>query len=584
MKYYISINSWNLLESFVTESLSPFAFYNKRNFGNNLSRYINSANDKINYLVLSTNDNGGDFSIEVDESILDKDSIKPVKKLKTLFIYDKTIYYKAGQVVFRFANQTLLDAFVAETQILFEVKCIEKYQTAFIAKGVNEKKASVTLQKLRESFSLDQQEAIYKDNRFNLIKGAVVGYVRGELTSSGTDDQKLISMIRDIKNSFAGLNTQIMVNDIEVQHPEMYIIKLRECKKLFYEMRKEKTNYFDILMQLFIEIRNLSSMRCEELAIYKSSDWNLTYEKLVSQKQDLENQICQIELENNINNIKDELQQIKDQEKQIGESQGKTRIYFKKGTPEYRRKCQLKELLKEFEDNNDQYKSLHRELDSINQKIIDSTSGKSQYDNAIGALFSRVSDIVNDLQKKFDAGKSLNKVDLTCLKLCSDGSILLDDTSYDKAETEFFNVLLKHIIGRNTLEPISDAYILSLIENAVNEYKTYPSSNTDSGIKIIMCMRNFWKYKHNSISGFNIPEDLPVLQSIMAFFLKPFGFDQIERYMLNKKYTEKKFAMMLWAACNGYAALPKTFTSILYQNIRNYKDMDGFLESIYKSL
>ena len=35
MKYYISINSWNLLESFVTESLSPFAFYGKRNFGNN---------------------------------------------------------------------------------------------------------------------------------------------------------------------------------------------------------------------------------------------------------------------------------------------------------------------------------------------------------------------------------------------------------------------------------------------------------------------------------------------------------------------------------------------------------------------
>ena len=51
MKYYISINSWNLLESFVTESLSPFAFYKKRNFGNNLSRFINNNNESYNHLL-----------------------------------------------------------------------------------------------------------------------------------------------------------------------------------------------------------------------------------------------------------------------------------------------------------------------------------------------------------------------------------------------------------------------------------------------------------------------------------------------------------------------------------------------------
>lgn len=80
--------------------------------------------------------------------------------------------------------------------------------------------------------------------------------------------------------------------------------------------------------------------------------------------------------------------------------------------------------------------------------------------------------------------------------------------------------------------------------------------------------------------GFTIPDNMPVLQSVMSFFLKPFGFDQIERYMMNKKYTEKKYAMMLWAACNGYAALPKTFTSVLYQDKANYKDMDDLLEDI----
>ena len=219
MKYYISINSWNLLESFVTESLSPFAFYGKRNFGNNLSRYISGANDKVNYLVLSTKDNGGDYSIELDDSILDKSCVKPVKNLRTLFVYGKTIYYKVGCVKFRFSSQDLLDSFIAESKILFEVKCIDKFLPDFVVKNVKEKKASATLRKLGESFSFEQYQYIANDNRFNLLKGAIVGYVRGGLTSSGAEEQELMSKIKDIKNCFAGLHTQIMVNGVGVGNP-----------------------------------------------------------------------------------------------------------------------------------------------------------------------------------------------------------------------------------------------------------------------------------------------------------------------------------------------------------------------------
>ena len=60
MKYYLEISSWNLLESFVTESISPFFFYKERNFGNNLSRYLGSKSEKINFLILSEKDQGGD--------------------------------------------------------------------------------------------------------------------------------------------------------------------------------------------------------------------------------------------------------------------------------------------------------------------------------------------------------------------------------------------------------------------------------------------------------------------------------------------------------------------------------------------
>ena len=51
MFYYISTNSWNLLESFVSESISPFSFYQVRGYGNNLSRYLDGTNERANYLT-----------------------------------------------------------------------------------------------------------------------------------------------------------------------------------------------------------------------------------------------------------------------------------------------------------------------------------------------------------------------------------------------------------------------------------------------------------------------------------------------------------------------------------------------------
>ena len=580
MKYYISINSWNLLESFVTESLSPFAFYSKRNFGNNLSRFISNSNEKINFLVLSTADNGGDYTIVVDDDILDTSSIKPIKGLKTIKVYNKTLYYKKGHVSFRFGSQALQDAFIAESQILFEVKCIDKYKEDFFIQEVKEKKASATLRKLGESFSFEQQELIKDDNQFNIVKGAIVGYVRGALTTSDASGLRLVSMIKDIKNSFAGLNTQIMVNDSEVEHPEVYVIKLKECQKSYNEVLHDKTNYFAILTQLFLEVRNLASLRCAELSRYKVGEKERLLESLERQKQDIEYEICQIERANNISIIKAELKQIKDEEKRLGERSGKTRIYFKKDTPEYNRKQELKAEIKEFEESNEGYKALLHKLDVINVSIQNANSGKSQYDAALSSLFVRISDITNDLQKKFDQGKSLNSVDISGITYVQELGLELKRTSEDGAELEYFNALLKTIIGRDKLDAISDPFILSLIENSANAYKSCPSYESEKGKLIMECLRNYWRYKHNQCTGFSIPCNMPILQSVMSFFLKPFGFDQIERYMMNKKYTEKKYAMMLWAACNGYAALPKTFTSVLYQDKANYMDMDDLLESI----
>lgn len=68
----------------------------------------------------------------------------------------------------------------------------------------------------------------------------------------------------------------------------------------------------------------------------------------------------------------------------------------------------------------------------------------------------------------------------------------------------------------------------------------------------------------------------------MSFFIKAQGFDQIERFMLNRKYKLKEYAFMLWGAYIGFAAIPKTFTSIIFNNQSIDKELEDFLFEIIK--
>lgn len=70
----------------------------------------------------------------------------------------------------------------------------------------------------------------------------------------------------------------------------------------------------------------------------------------------------------------------------------------------------------------------------------------------------------------------------------------------------------------------------------------------------------------------------------MAFFVKPFGFDQMERFMQNRGINYKQYGFMLWGGAIGYASLPKTFTNLLYSNDNIYKRMDDFLFSLHRNI
>lgn len=549
MKYFINITSWALLNSFATESISPYSF--RTNEGRN----INSDNERTDYLILSKKDKGGDFSIIVDESILDPECILPIEKSRTLFFYGKTIFYKKGDVSFRFSSEKLRDSLIAESRMMFEVKCVEKYSSDFYVKVVKKSSKQV---KFGNPISFKRNEYIKQDNYFNRVKGAIVAYTRGIASTLDEDLQSLVYKLRELGNSFTGMHTAVMMEGVSIEDSDKYILEVNECKELYAKKITKETNLFDILIQYFHEIVRQASEREKKLKFSVSFEGNQLKKELNNKK-------------DNLGELKTELNEIRDEEKKRGKAVGKKCVYFKKGEKEYERKNWLKNKIKEIKSDIVQMEG------KINPYI---------YDSSIGSMFLRISDIVYDIRRKVDANIENSfhgKVNFGLLNIKEFPYIDLDIPDCSQAEREYFNITLREILnteGKN----LSDAYVLDLVEASAKKFEKQETCNTEEGRKIIKALRSFWKYRKNVAMTFDVPNDMPVFGSMMAFFVKPDGFDQIERYMQIMHIGNKQYGFMLWGAAMGYAAFPKTFTRILYNKEESYQEMDDFLFSLHKKI
>lgn len=578
MLYYININSWNLLESFVSESISPFSFYQNRGYGNNLSRYMDETNERTNYLILSTKEIEGDYVLRVSDDILDKSNLVPVKKCKTLYTYNKTIYYKKGAVAFLFSSRELLESLVAESQILFEVKCIDKYKSDFIVAASKALPLSTGI--IENAISFQLHEYIKQDSIYDRLKGMIVAYTRAIAFAENPKKQSLMCMLRDLKNSLAGLNTQVMVSETAVLNESKYISLIQTAKEAYKDTVNTRTNLFDILMQRFAEIVKLAKARAEEISRNKPACSASIRARLMDQKDVLENKLYSLESKDGISDLIEELNSIKKQERDNGIKLNKKREYFKKGSWEYERKNYLKQEIKKYENENYEFKSIKQQIADIRQRLSNIESGSYTYDTTLGDLFVRVSDIMNELiSKAKTSGETNGDIDYSCFSL--NNLVISINVKTSDEEKVFLDVIMNEaLMGK--LRVLSDEGVLSLIVESANKYKCLECSNTEKGKQILGTLREFWAYKHNQCSSFSIPDNLVVLKSLMAFFIKPFGFDQIDRYAQNRGIECKEFGYMLRGAIIGYAAFPKTFTDVLYANADIYIPMDEYLTVIHK--
>lgn len=573
------------METFVTESISPYNFYERRSFGNDLTRYLNKK-ESYTELILWAEEPEAEFVIEIDESLLNKDllSARFTKKKCACYSYPCTIYYQREKVRFRFANEDAIRSFVAESKIIIEVKTIEKYNSAFFVQ--DQQTESIDLVDRSSSLQFDIDAYIQKDNLYNSIKGAIVSYMCGACTSIPQESQTLLLSLNELKNQAAGFHTDIMINEGDTPNIVPIKMSLAKLQAIIKSNTQFESVSIDVLKHIMNEIFPLANKRCSELSSRKSSGSQDKINKLKEKECECIKMLNTLE-DQDIYNAKLELKHIKDLEVEAGKRKNKSREYFPKGTKEYIRKHELKSIIKAFEEDNKEYKELKRQINEIRSELSLITMGGTQYDAALEALFVRFSDNINSIVKRLKDKFALEEHNISLESIIFDGKLQLIGNDED-AEIQYFNIVLNYMIhnpnGKQSV--ISDNTILDIISNTGAQFKNTESSTDEKKSIILETIRNYWLYKKQRSDSFSIPLNMPVLQAIMAFFIKPRGFDQIERFMMNKAYPNKELAYMLCGCLMGYAALPKTLTMTLYtsENQILEKRSELYLDKILKRL
>ncbi len=605
--FWIPLESWNLNEIFITESISPLSFYEKRNFGNKVSR-SQEKTEGSGYLVLFKKEIKNDILLFVHSDAIDNQFIFPlskklVKKVGSennlsVFAYPKTIFLRKGNFELLFSRQEIRDKFLANAFMLLEVKAVSKYfevglnQHVFI-KSINDFPDIVTFQ---HALVVPDRKQPFFDKVVNHIKGYLYGYVIGKVGSFSTEEQNLLSGILAFKNSTGGTRTNLVLSE---SYSNVWLINLKsELSKIKTSQNKifasESTSMFDTIELRLNEIDSLNRMRCDELRRQKDPRYRVEYESFTKRLENEKIKLYKIETKLGIRGAIEELQQIKDLERENGGSVGKARKYFKIGTPQYERKQELNRIIKSY-DGNPEIEMQKHTIEQLTQELNKFTFGYTIYDTSLDEQFNRISDSINDLYKKTtnhficSKNKSLDipsflgtRFDIEgMLTNYQDGNdsygeylISLDDSILD-ALSEDDKSLLR--ISINAILSMPQGYIGSISEEKILKIITMIGRQLPEG-KSRQILQQYYLYRINEKDTFEFPED-GIIRVIIVFLMKTNGFDQMNKMLVNKNIDRKDIAYLLWGAFIGFANLPKTFTNIIFESNNNalFEHIDNYL-------
>lgn len=595
---WLPIDLWNLNELFTTESISPISFYRERNFGNPVNRNQGLIED-TNNLILFDEAVQNPILLKVSTALLDTDFLTAIRASKKSnlrsYEYSKTIYLKKGQFNIYFNSNEILNEFLNNTFMLLEVKTTSKYKNELcILETAPEKKAFYQAKLISEKPTF---QPLF-DRAFNQIKGLIYGYIIGSIGTLAEKEQNLISDLSKLKNTIASVHTDIALSE---QYSGFWLINIRkqlkDSQKSYFENFGKQSDVLDTLLLRLEEIDNLNKMRCDELSKQKSPSYKRDYEKELISLEKIKQKLYQYEEEHEITFLREELEEIKQEEKRNGELKGKTREYFKIGTEQYDRKQELKNLISRFEEN-EEYQILKREVNLYEERLRNFQFGLTQFDTSITEQFSRISEYLHEITKtttNYFLSRNNKSNIFPDISFEISFSSLLDFYSKKTNNYNDFSVVFPKALSTNLKD--SELELLTVTVNAIlskpqGRLGNFSEQNILEIIKDIgehlpenankKTLREYFKYRIGKNDSFDFPEN-SVMANIITFLMKLNGHDQINKMLVAKNIHNRQISFLLYGAYLGFANLPKTFTNVVFDsdNSELFSYIDNHLFNTY---
>lgn len=560
-KYWMITSQWSLIDSMATESVSPHSFYCERSFGSDLSRYVEGS-ERANHLLLMREEPKGDYAIEISEALIDTSLLMSYGKKGTMFLYPGSIHFRKGMVRFRFSSEELMKSFIAETDIMLEVKCTSKYSPDFY---VSDSGKEFREPEATDLLALeDQSSAIGKDDRRNFVKGAVMGYARGCLINAEKQEvTDYRNALNALKNALTGMHTRLLV-DSDFLPDHSFVEQISKVEELYHKAYSKESRAFNVMKLLFTDLLGILRQRYDELQKQKGPGQAILVRSLEADLDSTLKEVARIELDSNINEYVRELDMIKAEEERMGRAAGKSRQYYPKGSAERARKDYLKGIIEDFRKNNSTYRELTGRVSQIKSQLSEIATGTTQYDGALAPAFNSLSDVIVDLMEHIKKDGTVAEADLSCFSLSGEGELSICTKDFSDAEAEYYSLLLKAALAHplTELRPLSVKDIMDVLLSSAKEYSSNSSTiGTPDGQTIRNALLSLWKYRNNLPGGeIVIPEGMGLMPAVIAFMVKGNDFQQMERFAANRGIRNMQYALALQGAMIGFASLPRTFT------------------------
>lgn len=608
--FWLPISSWNIPELFITESISPNRYYKKRKFGNSNNLITDDNGIPLqaeNCLVLYPNQFrftpkiGKPAFIYIHQSAINEDFL--IIDKDGIGYYFDTIFLRYGNFQLRFFNENDKKMFMANTSVSLEAKTFNKYNLDFFKEQkqnilfVGKEPSIVNNHKINLLVTNQDKGRNWAfDKAYNQIKGFVYGFLCGTIGKKSGNEVELETELQKLKNKVNALRTFFEMSESYSKEIFEVTLKLTEqCEKIFLETLPNNANHnFIGIKKRIKDLQNLQPLKLAELKNQKNNSRKSGTGK-IKEELDL--------LYKKKTILKNQQEKLREEKRNLNEL-AKSIKRPKKDSEEYERKQELKYEIQEIQDeiNNisSTLKPINKEIRNLNNDFGEFKSfGRTQYDGNIEEQFYKITSSINNLifasnsevadkQRKSDL-PNLSGFDFDINRLAEKYEGKIEQENFiDSIDSIHFDMLSKNdkelltiILNTVFLNPsefsgdVSESLINQILEEVLNKSKKLEDK------EIVNSLSDLFNYRMTREGNYQIPDFSITLQNFFSFIIKPTNPEELKKIIYSKGIREFHIAYAIWGAFVGFAAMPKTFTNIVFdsEDKNIFEQIDDYLFS-----